>query len=51
MSQTELKTQHKQLTKKDENSSLKGTLVFVLFLGTFILVSWFAIFYLFLART
>jgi hypothetical protein len=50
MSQTELKTKYKQTTKKEEDSSLKGTLVFVMFLGSFILVSWFAIFYLFLVR-
>ncbi|WP_416148579.1 cytochrome c oxidase subunit 2A [Salipaludibacillus sp. HK11] len=50
MSQTELKKHHKPSTKEEEASSLKGTLVFVLFLGGFILVSWFAIFYIFLAR-
>lgn len=50
MSQTKLKTQQNQSTQKEEDSSLKGTLVFVLFLGSFILVSWFAIFFLFLSK-
>ncbi|WP_280771310.1 cytochrome c oxidase subunit 2A [Salipaludibacillus daqingensis] len=50
MSQTDLNTEQNKSLKKEEDSSLKGTLVFVMFLGSFILVSWFAIFYLFLVR-
>ncbi|SES36364.1 cytochrome c oxidase subunit 2A [Salipaludibacillus aurantiacus] len=51
MSRTVLKTQQHQQLKQEDHSSLKGTLVFVMFLGAFILVSWFAVFYLFIIRT
>lgn len=40
--------------RRDENetvSSLKGTLVSVLLLGAFIVVTWLAVFYLFLERS
>ncbi|PYZ92107.1 cytochrome c oxidase subunit 2A [Salipaludibacillus keqinensis] len=50
MAQTGMKTQQNQVQKVKEDSSLKGTLIFVMFIGSFILVSWFAIFYLFLIR-
>ena len=35
---------------KQESPSLKGTLAGVLFIGGFILVTWFSIFFLFLSR-
>jgi hypothetical protein len=34
----------------EENPSLKGTLAGVLFIGGFIAVTWFSIFFLFLSR-
>jgi hypothetical protein len=36
--------------KTDEQTSLKGTLVSVFFLGVFIVISWVSVFYLFVAR-
>ncbi|UCZ53676.1 cytochrome c oxidase subunit 2A [Bacillus shivajii] len=41
---------HQPKQTSQENSSLKGTLVFVMSIGGFILVSWFAVFFLFLGR-
>ncbi|WP_096186797.1 cytochrome c oxidase subunit 2A [Evansella halocellulosilytica] len=36
--------------KNRGESTLKGTLVFVMSIGTFILISWFIVFFLFLGR-
>ncbi|MBU9723792.1 MULTISPECIES: cytochrome c oxidase subunit 2A [Bacillaceae] len=52
MSKTNLETNHNvTVTKKEDESSLKGTLIFVFFVGGFILVSWLVVFFLFLSRT
>lgn len=36
--------------KSQGESTLKGTLVFVMSIGSFILISWFIVFFLFLGR-
>jgi hypothetical protein len=41
---------HKHAGTRTETNSLKGTLASVLLLGAFIVVSWFAVFGLFLSR-
>lgn len=41
----------KKLNEKENESSLKGTLASVLLLGAFIVVTWLAVFYLFLERS
>ncbi|MFN7252721.1 MAG: cytochrome c oxidase subunit 2A [Anaerobacillus sp.] len=46
---TNLETQ-KGYVPTEQESSLKGTLIFVMFVGVFIVVSWAAIFFLFLNR-
>ncbi|MNW19103.1 hypothetical protein D3C71_2189450 [compost metagenome] len=43
-------TQGSEITKGDHEPSLKGTFASVLLLGLFLVVSWVAIFILFLAR-
>jgi len=48
MAKTEVKTNHK--TEVEDNSSLKGTLASVFFLGIFIIVTWVSVYYLFLER-
>ncbi|MBU9710425.1 cytochrome c oxidase subunit 2A [Bacillus tamaricis] len=45
-----MKTSTITTKNKEDHSSLKGTLYFVLFVGSFILVSWFAVFFLYLSR-
>jgi hypothetical protein len=46
---TNLSTQ-KGSVQIETEPSLKGTLLFVMFVGLFIVVSWFGIFFLFLSR-
>ncbi|MDP4161909.1 MAG: cytochrome c oxidase subunit 2A [Bacillota bacterium] len=48
MAKTEPKGKKK--IKDEENSSLKGTLVSVLFLGIFVIVTWVSVYFLFLNR-
>lgn len=48
MAKTELKT--KQKTEIEDQSSLKGTLASVFFLGIFIIVTWVSVYYLFVDR-
>lgn len=47
MSKPELQ---KQTTPETEESSLKGTLVSVIILGLFLLISWFGVWYIFISR-
>ena len=44
------KNPHRHTTKTHEDQSLKGTFVSVMLLGTFIVVAWVGIFYLFISR-
>ncbi|UTR13400.1 cytochrome c oxidase subunit 2A [Salipaludibacillus sp. LMS25] len=50
MGQAGLEKDKKPLPATEHDTSLKGTLIFVLAIGSFILVAWFAIFYLFVGR-
>ncbi|SDZ13006.1 Cytochrome c oxidase subunit IIa family protein [Evansella caseinilytica] len=50
MSKADLENKHKSATAAEKEVSLKGTLVFVMFLGSFIFVTWFAIYFLYLSR-
>ncbi|WNF36947.1 cytochrome c oxidase subunit 2A [Bacillaceae bacterium IKA-2] len=47
---TNLRTQKSHVQTETESSSLKGTLLFTMSVGLFIVVSWFAIFLLFINR-
>jgi hypothetical protein len=47
---TDLETQKLYVSPEPESSSLKGTLLFVMFVGVFIVGSWSAIFFLYLNR-
>lgn len=47
---TNLETNKSEIVNETDSSSLKGTLTFVMFVGLFIVVSWTAIFFLFLNR-
>lgn len=40
----------KQTTPETEEPSLKGTLVSVIILGLFLLISWFGVWYIFISR-
>ncbi|WP_128755911.1 cytochrome c oxidase subunit 2A [Bacillus sp. LL01] len=44
------KSTSKKLPVKEEESSLKGTLISVFLIGAFIVVSWISVFTLFIAR-
>ncbi|MDQ0256128.1 hypothetical protein J2S74_003527 [Evansella vedderi] len=50
MSKSNLKTKQSNVSTKEDNSELRGTLTFVMFIGSFIFISWFAIFFLYLGR-
>jgi hypothetical protein len=50
MGQAGLEKDKKTLPATEQETSLKGTLIFVLSIGSFILITWFAIFYLFVGR-
>lgn len=50
MSKSQKKSTHKNQVPTEQESSLKGTLLFVMFVGLFIVGSWSAIFFLFLNR-
>ncbi|MGF2616809.1 cytochrome c oxidase subunit 2A [Rossellomorea vietnamensis] len=41
---------HKTKVKTEDSSSLKGTFAAVLFLGLFLILSWFGVFYIFIDR-
>ncbi|MGM0845455.1 MAG: cytochrome c oxidase subunit 2A [Bacillota bacterium] len=41
---------HKTEVKTEDSSSLKGTFAAVMFLGLFLILSWFGVFYIFLDR-
>jgi len=47
---TNLETQNRHVETDVNQSSLKGTLIFTMFVGLFIVVSWSAIFLLFINR-
>lgn len=41
---------HEEAVEEVEESSLKGTLISVIILGVFLLVSWFGVWWLFISR-
>ena len=41
---------HKPKVKTEDSSSLKGTLAAVFFLGLFLILSWFGVYYIFIDR-
>jgi len=45
-----MEPQPNQVKSGQEQSSLKGTLAGVLFIGGFIVLSWFSVFFLYLSR-
>ncbi|RFB16906.1 cytochrome c oxidase subunit 2A [Bacillus sp. HNG] len=50
MAMTELTKTNQKTKIEDEKTSLKGTLASVLLLGLFLILSWLAVFFLFLDR-
>ncbi|MDR4888645.1 cytochrome c oxidase subunit 2A [Fredinandcohnia sp. QZ13] len=50
MAKTELTKTNQKTKIEDEKTSLKGTLASVLLLGLFLILSWLAVFFLFLDR-
>ncbi|MCT2537335.1 cytochrome c oxidase subunit 2A [Aquibacillus koreensis] len=50
MSKSSLQMKKKQAPKEEEQPELKGTFIAVMGLGLFILISWFIVYFIFVAR-
>ncbi|RKL65107.1 cytochrome c oxidase subunit 2A [Salipaludibacillus neizhouensis] len=50
MQHSDVETKEATPLKETKEHSLKGTLYFVMFIGSFIFISWFVIYFLFLSR-
>ncbi|MFA9556641.1 cytochrome c oxidase subunit 2A [Evansella sp. AB-rgal1] len=50
MSKSILSKKQSNLSTQEENSSLKGTFIFVMSIGSFILITWFIVFFIFVGR-
>ncbi|MDG5787950.1 cytochrome c oxidase subunit 2A [Evansella sp. AB-P1] len=51
MSKSNLGVKEKHVSTNEDETSLKGTFIFVMFVGSFLVISWIAVFFLFIGRT